>query len=223
MTDMYSIIMELPLFKGISREQVSAFLEKTSIEFLNFKSGDIILEAGTISDYIYFTISGETEITWKNTLMGICISYTLSSGNVFGSEWLYGMHREIPLQAAAKGNVAIMRVSKKEYMALLDSSQVYQLNFLNYISLKMQRADYSLRNLDLFSLKGFLCTYMLSIVPSDARDISFIFDATNGSHSSAAILHCEEDMKGLEDKGLTQRIPHGIRIISRKKFLEHCL
>ena len=35
MASMYGTIMDLPLFKGISEDQVSAFLEKTNIEFQN--------------------------------------------------------------------------------------------------------------------------------------------------------------------------------------------
>ena len=58
-TPMYDTIMSLPLFKGVSRERISYFLEKTSISFLKYKSGDIILRHDDEITKLRFVISGK--------------------------------------------------------------------------------------------------------------------------------------------------------------------
>lgn len=48
MTSMYDIIMFLPLFKGVTEEDVSFFLEKTRLVFDNYNAGDVIIDKGEV-------------------------------------------------------------------------------------------------------------------------------------------------------------------------------
>ena len=52
MATMYETIMNLPLLKGVSKELVSSFLEKTHVQFVNFNDGEKLIEEGETCSYI---------------------------------------------------------------------------------------------------------------------------------------------------------------------------
>ena len=66
MATMYETIMSLPLFKGISRQQVSTFLEKTHVQFINYNPGERIVSVGDACTHIRYIISGEVVVTSNN-------------------------------------------------------------------------------------------------------------------------------------------------------------
>lgn len=60
---MYSTIMDLPLFKGISKDHVSAFLEKTHVSFVNYGKGERLHDRCQPCRVMRFVISGSVRVS----------------------------------------------------------------------------------------------------------------------------------------------------------------
>lgn len=220
MADMYSIIMDLPLFKGISREQVSSFLEKTSIEFRNFNPSEIIIEQGNIIDNICFIISGEVTISWLNPTAGITLKYAIGKGSVLGANYLFGMHRNIPFGATAKTKVSALILTKSQYLALLESSQVYMLNYLNYLSLQIQRPQTAIVRSIPDSLHSLITDYLLTLTPRNAHDIAIAFNRDKMTLAAPNFIKSfKQRASELESQGLIKWSAYEIKIISRNDFI----
>lgn len=136
---MYDTIMELPLFKGISEEQLSLMLEKTSVDFLKFTDGEEINASTDTVATIDFIIKGKVRNIYKMKNFPIEIEEILGEGSMIGVLHLYGLDTTYGATAFAKGEVSIMRIEKSQYMNILLSDRIYILNFVNYLSAAAQK------------------------------------------------------------------------------------
>lgn len=139
MASMYEMIMDLPLFKGVSKDQISLFLEKTHIDFKNYGVGEILASMGDPVSMVRFVISGDISLIHPLEEVGITIEERSGFGKVLGADRLFGMATGYPYNAVAKTKTSIMEFSKAQYVNLLHSDSIYMLNFFNYLSLRAQR------------------------------------------------------------------------------------
>lgn len=140
MNSMYEKIMNLPLFKGIGKEQVSIFLEKTKIEFINYRENEQIIEEGQTEDNLLIVVKGEIKKTYQIKNSGLILSTIEKEGGMIGADNLFGIYRNIPCDAYAKSSVSIMSISKVQYINLLGMDCIYLFNYLNYLSSRSQHA-----------------------------------------------------------------------------------
>ena len=139
MASMYETIMELPLFKGIGTDQLSLMLEKTSVEFLNFKKGDLVARSDSQVKFIDFILKGEISLIYSPENLGIKVKEVRGKGNVVGALRLYGMQTTYRCNCFAETDLSLLRIGKEQYMNILLSDSIYLLNFLNYLSAAAQR------------------------------------------------------------------------------------
>lgn len=139
MTSMYERIMELPLFKGVSKDQVSLFLEKTHVDFKNYGAGEILADVGEPVKMVRFVISGDILLVHPLEGIDVTVEERSGFGKVLGADRLFGIATGYPYRAIAKTRTSIMEFSKAQYVNLLHSDSIYMLNFFNYLSLRAQR------------------------------------------------------------------------------------
>ena len=130
-TPMYDTIMSLPLFKGVSRDRISYFLEKTSISFLKYKPGDVIVRNDEEIKKLRFVISGRIKVIHECKDGLVRISEVRGKGSVIGADRLFGMHTNCGCDVIAEENTGIMEFSKEQYLNLINADSIYLLNFLD--------------------------------------------------------------------------------------------
>ncbi len=136
---MYETIMDLPLFKGVGADHVSAFLEKTSIHFLKFSPGDSIVRKGEAVKSLKFILSGTIRV-FTDVLNGqVSVSSLFSGHEALGVTRLFGLHPFYDISVEAVDSVSIMEFGKDKYFGLLQSDPIYMMNFANLLSLNVQR------------------------------------------------------------------------------------
>lgn len=169
---MYETIMNLPLLKGVSKELVSAFLEKTHVQFVNYEDGEKIIKKGETCSYIKYIISGRVKVTNKNYSETLTIEEIRTAGAVLAPEHLFGMETKYPFDAVSDGNVSIMQFSKEQYMNLLQTDTIYMLNYLNYLSYHSQRPIVAIKLLSDGSFVSQLALWVMSLTDSDSTEIT---------------------------------------------------
>lgn len=172
MAEMHKILMDLPLFQGISREQAFRLMEKVHLEFISFNQGEALLdEAGTV-DALSFILTGRAQCAWRNHHGSMAIRYTLGPGSVLGVHHLFGMDRRAAVMPFALEKVSVMRVSKEQYLELLEQDRIYLLNVLNYLSYSAQRPLARIGRMRSCSVYELLCAYVVQVVARGASDIA---------------------------------------------------
>lgn len=135
MATMYETIMNLPLFKGLSHEQVSSFLEKTHFKFSKYSDREKIVSAGERVEEVKCVISGQIRLCHiigdKDLLR---LTELRRNHEVIGADRLFGMDTTYGADICAVGNVSTMEFSKDQYQNLLNAGSIYLLNYLNSLS-----------------------------------------------------------------------------------------
>ena len=224
MSTMYEMIMDLPLFKGVSKDQVSLFLEKTHIGFQNYNVGETLAAMGEPVNMVRFVISGDICLIHPLAGVGITIEERSGFGKVLGADRLFGMATGYPYTAVAKTKTSIMEFSKAQYVNLLHSARIYMLNFFNYLSLRAQRPVDSSVKYCHGDIMSRMCMLVSMMTEPAAEEIVIRGEA----EAIADYCNCDEQAVNawrnmLVRAGLADCDSSSVRIKSRMEFLEyHC-
>lgn len=214
------MIMDLPLFKGVSKNQVSSFLEKTNVDFCNYQSGDVIIGRGDDVDMVKFVISGSVNIIHQLESLPIIIEETNGNGIVFGADRLFGISTGFAYEVHSVGKTSIMQFSKEQYMNLLQSDRIYMLNFFNYLSSRGQRPEETLSHYAGGDLRSRLCVLINIMTQYSSKEITLVMAdetlAKFGDISLEAVSEWKDALKRME---LISYKGDRIKILSRRGFL----
>lgn len=136
---MYELMLQLPIFQGISRSQLTKILEKTSFHFDRFGAGDVIFDLDQKVENIIFVISGEVRLTTptfggKMTILeDFYAPQTMPFQNFFGVDTFY-RSRLTALQPTG-----IMLLDKSNFLSVLQQNMVLLVNVLNILSSNAQK------------------------------------------------------------------------------------
>lgn len=132
--EMYEKIVELPLFKGLSRDEVNDFVGRTALSFSRHAAGETIAAAGQPVTSVKCLLSGSVSLSG---LSGT--SVTVGAGSILGLDRLYGLDTTYGCEITALEPVALMEFSKSALLEALQSNQLILINMLNYLCREIWR------------------------------------------------------------------------------------
>ncbi len=220
MATMYETIMNLPLFKGLSHEQVSSFLEKTHIKFSKYSDREKIVSADERAAEVKCIISGQVRLShiigYNNQLK---LTELRKGNEMLGADRLFGMDTTYGTDICAVGNVSTMEFSKEQYQNLLHAGSIYLLNYLNSLS---YGAQIRFNIFNDYPKGGFIATCRRLIhtyCVKNSEEITFFFDSEEfAEFCNIDINSFKKEIIDLESLGAIKQIPGGFTIISEKFF-----
>lgn len=220
MDSMYEILMELPLFKGVSFNRISEVVGMAKFHFLKYLEGDTILTAGTPCTHITFIISGSARSSIVNSDNRFCVSQTLEAPDVIAPEFLFGKATIYPCTVKALTPTGILQISKSDYMRILDSDQVFLFNFLNVLSMNAQKAVDGILALTNGSLEERIAFWIVALSQRSGKDVTLTCRQRDlyslfGVPRSSLITTLDK----MKERGLIDYSPGEIRVNSRKDLL----
>lgn len=224
MNTMYEILMNIPLFKGASHDQISLFLEKTSLQFKNFKTDDKVISFGENCQYVICLLSGRLRLEHPVAHGQAVVTETIGPGSVVGFGSLFGLNTKFEFDAIALQDSGLMYFSKDNYRQLLQSSQIYLINCLNYLSRKGQRCEEVSNALPGCNLKCRLAALVALSTYNNAADIRIVSRGRDLAEMLCCNRECyAREIELLEQTGLVKRIdPQTLSILSRSQLLQTC-
>lgn len=221
MASMYEMLMDLPLFKGVGKDQISYFLEKTNINFLNYSDSQTVVDCGEPVKMVKFVISGRVRIIHPLRPASMSVEEISGFGRVLGAERLFGITTGYPYSAFALGKTSIMEFSKEQYVNLLHSDRIYILNFFNYISSRAQRPVEALKAYCHGDIRSRFCQLVSML--TDPGSNGLVINASDAILADYCGRTMEEIAAWKEDaeaSGLIHTTGGSICINSRMDFLE---
>lgn len=212
--------MELTLFKGVSKDQVSLFLEKTSISIRNYDAGETIVEPGDGAMPLRFVLSGEISIAHIVAGGMLTVVEHAGHGRVLGAERVYGIEHNIPARVATITKTAVLELNKEQYSNLLKSDRIYLLNFLNYLSVRAQRPiDCLVRRYD--NAVGRQLSMLVTVLTdAQAKSVAIYGSVPDvASYCGVSEKKLLEYKNGLVAEGIAECDADSIKISSRRDFL----
>ncbi|HIZ25941.1 Crp/Fnr family transcriptional regulator [Barnesiella sp. An55] len=174
MDSMYDVLLQLPIFQGVSRNKISELIEKMKFHFLKYPDGEKIVTCGEECNHLKFLISGEirSELVTQNEKMKI--SEKILAPNVIAPEHLFGRDTYFPANLYAVGTVGIMQIEKASVVQMLQEEPIFLINLLNILSRRSQKALESFTSFSSSDLKERLAFWILSLTQQKSTDIHVI-------------------------------------------------
>lgn len=164
--------MDLPLFKGLGKAQISEFLGTTPVNFVTYQAGETLFESSAECRSLIYVMHGSVCITYREVGNGITIHEKASSGRVLGAGRLFGLSRNYGCECLTLEPTGVMIIDKHDYSRMLQRNQVYWINYLNYLSAQWQRTVDEVRCVEGGGLLNRLAILILVYTDSEADSIT---------------------------------------------------
>lgn len=168
---MFELLMELPLFQGVTRSRIEQTVGKAKFNFLKYPQGETIIRAGDSCDYLTFVISGSVRSTIVNANNRFAVSQTLKAPAVIAPDFLFGRTTCYPCTVEANDTVGILQISKTDYINILLSDQVFMFNYLNTLSVNAQKALEGILSLTTGQIDERIAFWIIALTQPGSTDI----------------------------------------------------
>ena len=90
MASTFELLMDLPLFKGVSLTTISNVVGEAKFHFLKYPAGETIIRERENCTHLTFVIAGSVRLTTVNANGRFAVGQTLKAPAVIAPEFLFG-------------------------------------------------------------------------------------------------------------------------------------
>lgn len=137
----YDQLLQLPLFQGHSREDLTAILAKIKVDFRSFDSGQVIAHQDDPCRHIVFLIEGEVCLKRTSLHKDIVFVEHFRSPAVFGTDTAFGLRQNFSHTIKAQSDLRTLMLSKQNLADHMFNHEVFRYNMLNLLSTRIQRSN----------------------------------------------------------------------------------
>lgn len=139
MSSIFELMLQLPIFQGLSNEQLNGIVEKIPFDFCRFAPGDVILEGGERCDYVYFVLNGIVLQETPSFGGKIRIVQEFSAPHTLSFYYLFGAETRSLSTLKAVNQVGLMKVDKLQFLKMIQQNDIMLVNVLNTLSTHAQK------------------------------------------------------------------------------------
>lgn len=138
--NMYGKLLKQNLFQGLSRDDLEEIVAHTKFGFHKCNDGEHIATEGEPCRRLIMLTDGSVEAHTTTADKGFLFIETLHSPYTLQPERLFGLSQRYTTTFHAKGKCNLITLDKEEVLRLTSTYFVFQLNILNILSTKSQKA-----------------------------------------------------------------------------------
>lgn len=139
--EFYERILALPLFQGLPKSEYLDMVERVRLNFETVRPRSVIIKQGELCDKFIFILSGSYEITRISDLRDYELTEFFDRPALLDAASAYGLHTHHLHTVRSATTVQLLTVQKTAVFEILMSYETFRLNYMNYLSTKVQRAD----------------------------------------------------------------------------------
>lgn len=139
MLQLYDKLIELPLFIGISTDELSDIVGQTKFGFHKLAVDRPLVSTDDKCTQLFFLMSGTLRVVSYADNYRYRIEEELSAPAVIQPEHLFGLQQRYTKDFIAHTDCSLLSLDKAEVLRLVDSYLIFRLNLLNSISMQAQR------------------------------------------------------------------------------------
>lgn len=220
MSSMFELLMNLPLFRGVSRSRIAEVVGSAKFHFLKYPKGETVVRAGEECTHLAFVISGSVRSEISNSSKRFSVSQTLKAPSAIAPDFLFGRTTRYPGTVVALTDCSILKISKVDYIRILNADQVFMFNFLNTLSVNAQKALDGILALTSGELDERIAFWIIALTQPGSEDIELtcktrdlcnLFSVQRNVFDAA----CHE----MEQRNLIRYSPRKIEIVDRREML----
>lgn len=135
---MFETLLNLPLFQGLSRNDLTQILEKVKFRFRNLNQGDVLQQQGTPCQNMVFLMNGEVFVKTEMKDCEMVFYESCHAPVILQPETLFGLHPVYTHSFIAKVPSTVMEIEKGIVLSDLFNYEIFRLNFFNVLCTQAQ-------------------------------------------------------------------------------------
>lgn len=213
-------LMELPIFRGAGIACMTKVIGETKFHFLKYPPSETIISEGDKCDHVTFILSGALRTTIVNASGRFAVSQTLTGPTLLTPDFLFGKITQYPFSAKALESVSILKVSKGDFIKILNADHVFLFNFMNMLSVDAQKGLAGILSLTTAGVGQRIAYWISALTQPDAtdivlscrrRDLCSLFNVQRNAFDA--------ELDNMVRDGILTYNPRELHIIDRRKLL----
>lgn len=151
---MYESLLCLPYFQGMSKDDITAILDKVTFEFKKFSDGEIIYATGEKCEKFSILTRGELSTASLSPDNTYSITEIIPAPFAIEPQSMFGYDTTYKSTYTAKGECTILEIEKKYLFSEFTHHNIFTINFLNLISHNTQKQRHAIWNYTPTSIEG---------------------------------------------------------------------
>lgn len=135
----YDTLLALPLFLGMSRNDLRQAAGTTKFDFHKVPAGEVIVKEGAKCQHLFFLLTGDIDVFTDADDHGYRIEEDITAPEIFQTERIFGLNQHFTHTYIAKNDCSIMRIEKQEMLKLSETFEIFRINIFNLISAQAQK------------------------------------------------------------------------------------
>ena len=156
-----SKLIACPLFKGMSKEEHDAFLERNINEIVKFEKGETVVRQGDTIRALYLLVEGVVRtqmITREGNILEIDL---LEAVMPLASAFIYASNHKFPVDVICMEHCTFLKISKSAWLEEMVHNEKLLMNFLTLNSNMTVFLSQKIQMLSLKSLRHKLSVFLL--------------------------------------------------------------
>ena len=208
---MYPILLNSPLFRGLTIDELDALMQTVNHQIRQFRSGELLAQAGEDVDKAILLLQGRLQGEMVDFAGNSLKIEDLDPPQMVAAAFLFGPQNKFPVFLSAKTDGRIMVILKMDFTLMLSLEPRVMVNYLNIVSAKAQFLSGKITFLSLKTIKEKIAFYLLQKARS-AQNMQVNIDQTQTALA---------DLFGVTRPSLTRSVlemeKHGILEWSKDK------
>lgn len=142
---LYKQILSLPLFQGLSYDDIIEITAHTKFGFMKKEAGSVIVRSGDVCDHLYTLLKGEMTAVGHADDNRYAVEETFSPSKTFELESLFGLDQRYTRTFTARTDCNLLVLDKREIMTLSDKYLIVRMNILNRLATDVQKFKRAMR------------------------------------------------------------------------------
>lgn len=160
---MYETLLQLPLFQGMSKAELSEILERVKFHFQKFDAGDTLFSQGDICDKIVFMLNGEIEAETVAPYGNFSFSEKHSQPMIIELHSLFGIAPKYKATYTTLSSTALLTIDKQYMYKVLDKYEVFRMNLHNLLCNRTELLHNKIWSIKPENLEGRLIHFIKSL------------------------------------------------------------
>lgn len=210
-------MVECPLFKGMSADDVQAMMAGVPFRVKKFQEGSMIVQSGDPVNALMIVISGIVKGEMVDYSGRVIKIEDIPAPGALAAAFLFGNRNIFPVNVIAVKDGELLFIEKPDFLKLLMKSDTLLINFMDMISTRSQFLSEKIKFLNFKTIKEKLAYYILQKSGKDRLIITLDMTQNDlGDFFGVARPSIARALGELASEGLIEAKGKNIRIIDKE-------
>ena len=136
MPTMYKKLLQLPLFQGLNKTDITDIIEKVTLHFQTIPANTLFVEQGSACVQLIFILEGSLIKKTENAKNNFSLEQEIGSPSLLEPQSLFGLNPTFQSSYTTATECSIMTIDKSFVLSELMNYPIFELNYLNILSSK---------------------------------------------------------------------------------------